>query len=94
MTIVKILSWVLRIIILILLIMLITENLKTTTFNFFGIYSVTLPIIIIALSFLCIGILIGLIVSLFKSFELKAKISMLEKELKKSTFTTLSANQN
>lgn len=92
MKIVKVLRWILRIIVLALLVILMIDNLQTTTFNFFGIYKLTLPLIIIALVFLIIGITIGLIISLFRSFELKAKISMLEKELRKSTSTTPAIN--
>ncbi|MFN8771290.1 MAG: LapA family protein [Neisseriaceae bacterium] len=87
MKILKIVNWVVRIIILALLVVLMLDNLQTTTFNFFGIYKLTLPLIIIALIFMGLGILIGLLVSLFRSFELKAKISMLEKELKRVSIT-------
>lgn len=91
MKIVKILGWVLRIILLGLLIILIIDNLQTTTFNVFGIYSMTLPLIIITLIFLIIGIAIGLIISLFKTFELKAKINILEKELKTTNIINTNA---
>ena len=84
MTFVKILQWAVRIIILVLLIILIIDNMRTTTFNFIGIYQTTLPLIVILLVFLAIGIVVGLIVGMFRKFELKAKINMLEKELKKS----------
>lgn len=92
MKIVKILRWIIRIIALALLVILMIDNLQTTTFNFFGIYKLTLPLIIIALVFLILGIIIGLLISLFRSFELKARVSMLEKELKKATSTTPAIN--
>ena len=80
----NILKWIVRIIVFILLLILIIDNMQTATFKFMGIYQTTLPLIVILLVFLAIGICCGLIVSMFSKFELKAKISMLEKELKKS----------
>lgn len=85
MKLVKIINWILRIVLFILLIILIIGNLATTTFNFFGIYTITLPLIIILLIFMVAGFLCGLLFSFYKSLELKARINMLEKELKKST---------
>ena len=82
MKIVKILNWILRAIVLILVVVLTLNNLQETTFNFLGIYTTTLPLILIVLIFLILGVAVGFIISFFRSLELRAKISMLEKELK------------
>ncbi len=86
---VNILRWILRIVLLVLLIILIIDNMQTTTFNFLGIYHATLPLIILILSFLALGIVIGFIVGIIRNIELKAKINMLEKELKNKQTSSL-----
>lgn len=86
---VNILRWIIRIILLVLLIILIIDNMQTTTFNFLGIYHATLPLIILILSFLALGIIIGFIVGIVRNFELKAKINMLEKELRNVKTTNI-----
>ena len=86
---VNILRWMIRIILLVLLIILIIDNMQTTTFNFLGIYHATLPLIILILSFLALGIIIGFIVGIVRNFELKAKINMLEKELRNVKTTNI-----
>lgn len=79
----SVLRWLLRIILLILLIVLVIDNIQTVKFNLFGIYSLQLPLIAIALIFLGLGILFGLVVSFIRTLELKAKINKLQKQIDK-----------
>jgi uncharacterized integral membrane protein len=87
MKIVNLARWIIRIILFILLLLLIFDNMQSITFNLFGIYHPTMPLIILTIVFLGVGILIGLIMGMMRNLELKAKIRMLEKELKLSTNT-------
>lgn len=84
MKIINLVRWVIRITLFILILVLIFNNMQDITFNLFGIYHPTIPLIILTIGLLGFGVLTGLIIGTMKSFKLKAKIKMLEKELKKT----------
>ena len=77
----NIVKWVIRIAIFILILVLVLNNMQRVQFNFYGIYNWTLPLIVLSLIFLIVGILIGLIYGLFRSFELRSRIKLLKKDL-------------
>jgi uncharacterized integral membrane protein len=65
----KIVKWLFRIILIILTIVLLFDNIQNATFSFFGIYQITLPLIVLILIFLIIGIIIGYSIALIKSYK-------------------------
>jgi uncharacterized integral membrane protein len=77
----NILKWVIRFALFILVLVLILNNMQLVQFNFYGIYSWSLPLIVLAIIALIIGILIGITYGFVRSFELKSRIKLLRKDL-------------
>jgi putative membrane protein len=77
----NVLSWILRIVLFIIILVLVLENRQPTDFNLFGIYHLQLPLIALILIFFVIGILLGLLFGLLRGFASKADVRKLEKEV-------------
>jgi uncharacterized integral membrane protein len=91
MKITKILAWIIRLIIFILALILALDNMEHVNFNFFGMYNWNLPVIALALIFLAIGIIIGLLYGSLRIIELKTKIHKLEKRIANDSKTDVIA---
>lgn len=78
----KITRWIIRIILFLLVLVLILNNKNIVDFNFYGIYTLSAPLIILCLIFLLIGLIIGMGYGFLRSLELKAKIKVLQEEIK------------
>lgn len=79
--IVNILKWVFWFGLFVLVLVLILNNSQPVQFNFYGIYSWSLPLIVIVFGGLIIGLLIGLIYSFSRNLELKLRIKLLKKDI-------------
>lgn len=89
----NIIKWIIRIAIFVLVLVLVLNNMQRVQFNFYGIYSWTLPLIVLALIFFIIGIVIGLVYSFIRSFELRSRIKLLRKDLEEArTASTAASN--
>lgn len=77
----KIINWVIYIAIFVLALVLVINNIQTAQFNFFGVYYLKLPLIVLALIFLCLGFIVGIILSSFKIMKLKTEVRVLNKQL-------------
>ena len=77
----KIIRWIARIVLFILVIVLVLQNRHIVQFNLYGIYIWNLPIIVLCFIFLLIGLTIGLGYSFIQSIKLKSKIRSLKHNL-------------
>lgn len=77
----KILGWVLKIALFIIILVLVLENMQYTDFNLFSIYHVKLPLIVLLLIFFVIGIILGLIFGILRGVASKSDVRRLEKEI-------------
>lgn len=79
----KIFQIVLRVIVFILLLVLAINNMQTVAFNFLGIYTLQLPLIITLAIFALGGLLIGMLFGFVNNLSLKNQISKLKKQIAK-----------
>ena len=77
----SILKWVLWFAVFILILVLILNNSQPVQFNFYGVYSWSLPLILMVFGALIIGIIIGLIYGFGRALELKLRVRLLKKDL-------------
>ena len=77
----SILKWSFWFIIFILVLVLILNNWQPVQFNFYGIYSWTIPLIIMIFMAFVLGVLIGVIYGIGRTLELKFRIKLLKKDL-------------
>ena len=77
----KIIRWIVRIIIFILVLLLIINNLHKVPFNFYGIYNGELPLIVLIISSVIIGFVVGITYGFINSLELRSRIKLLRKDL-------------
>ncbi|HLX53759.1 MAG TPA: LapA family protein [Aquella sp.] len=77
----KILSWILRIALFIIILVLVLDNMQTIDFNLFSIYHIKLPLIALLLIFFVIGVLLGLLFGILRGFASKSDVRRLEKEI-------------
>ena len=77
----KIGRWIIWIILFIAVLVLVINNKQTVQFNFYGIYTWDVALIVLCFVFLLLGFVIGIIYSLMRSFELKTQIKLLRKDL-------------
>ena len=84
----KILRWIIRIIIFVLILVFVLNNMQKVQFNFYGIYTWDLPLIVPVFAALIIGIFIGFIIWIARLVELKFQLRGLKKELEKKSITT------
>lgn len=78
----KLIVWLIRIIVFILLLILALANTQGVTLNFFAGYTWTAPLILIGLAFFVVGLLVGLGSALPAIFRLRFENSRLKRELK------------
>ena len=79
----KIFQIVLRVIVFIILLVLAINNMQAVAFNFLGIYTLQLPLIITLAIFALGGLLIGMLFGFVNNLSLKSQISKLKKQLAK-----------
>ncbi len=87
-----IIRWMVRIAIFILILVLIVNNLQKVQFNFYGVYTWNLPLIVIVLIAMAIGIAIGLIFGFIRSLELRSRIKLLHKDLELAKKSNIVSN--
>lgn len=79
----KIFQIVLRVIVFVILLVLAINNMQTVAFNFLGIYTLQLPLIITLAIFALGGLLIGMLFGFVNNLSLKNQINKLKKQLAK-----------
>jgi len=85
----KIIHWIVRIIVALLIVVLALNNMQRVEFNFYGIYTWNFPLILLVFIMLALGILIGLIFGLVRHISLKSQIHTLKKELNNKNTATI-----
>ena len=85
MKVMHILRILLRIVLFILLLILALNNMQSVEFNFLGIYTLKLPLIITLAIFTFAGVFIGMLFGLVNSLSLKTQIRQLRKQLADET---------
>ncbi len=70
-----------RIALFVLLLILAINNMQTTEFNLFGIYTLRLPLIVTLAIFTLAGVFIGMLLSFFNNLALKNDLRKLRKQL-------------
>ena len=81
MQVLKIIRILFRIAIFVLLLILAINNMQTTEFNFLGIYTLRLPLIVTLGIFTFAGVFIGMILNYSNNLSLKSELKKLRKEL-------------
>ncbi len=79
----RIFKIIIRVIVFIFLLVLAINNMQIVEFNFLGVYTLKLPLIITLAIFAISGIFIGSLIGLISNLSLKKQISNLKKQLKK-----------
>ena len=80
----KIVKWGMSIILGLLIVVLILDNRMQVTFNFYGLYSHALPLIVLCFIFFLIGLASGLSYKLLHTFNSKRVIKNLRHELEQT----------
>ncbi len=75
-----VLTWIFRVVILVLLIFLAVQNVTPTRFTLFNDISIELPLIVFLFGFFALGILLGLLILLPKYWGLSWTLRKLRKE--------------
>ena len=81
MNLMRIFRIMLRIILFIILLVLALNNMQSVEFNFLGIYTLKLPLIITLAVFACGGLFIGMLFGLMNNLSLKSQLRQLRKQL-------------
>lgn len=81
MQITRIIRIIFRIAIFILLLILAINNMQTTEFNFLGIYTLKLPLIVTIAIFTFLGVLLGMLFSFGNNLTLKSELKKARKQL-------------
>ena len=76
----KVIAWILRILVLLVLVWLALLNNQTTTFSVMQGLQVDLPLIVLLFAFFVMGLLLGILVLLRKYFSMKWEAPRLRKE--------------
>jgi putative membrane protein len=79
----RILNWILRIALFVLVLVLVLDNMQAIDFNFFSIYHLRLPLIALVLIFFALGALFGILFGLFRRMNTNSQVRKLEKEIDK-----------
>lgn len=77
----KILNWIIRIVLFVIILVLVLENRQPADFNLFSIWHIQLPLIALVLIFFVIGMLLGLLFGILRGFASKSDVRKLEKEI-------------
>lgn len=80
----KIVKWCISIIVVLLIVVLILDNRMRVTFDFYGIYSHELPLIVLCFIFLLLGLAIGLSYKLLHTLNSNRVIKNLRHELEQT----------
>ena len=83
----KIFQIILRVIVFIILLVLAINNMQSVEFNFLGIYTLKLPLIITLAIFGLGGLLFGMLFGFMNNLNLKSQINKLKKQLTKQQET-------
>ena len=75
-----VLTWIFRVVILVLLIFLAVQNVTPTRFTLFNDISIELPLIVFLFGFFALGTLLGLLILLLKYCGLSRTLRKLRKE--------------
>lgn len=79
----RVIKITLQVILFVLLLILAINNMQSIEFNFLGIYTVKLPLIVMLAVFTILGLAFGLLLGFINSLGLKTQISKLKKQLTK-----------
>ena len=79
----KIFQIILRVIVFIILLVLAINNMQSVEFNFLGVYTLKLPLIITLAIFALGGLLFGMLFGFMNNLNLKSQINKLKKQLTK-----------
>ena len=79
----KIFQIILRVIVFIILLVLAINNMQSVEFNFLGVYTLKLPLIISLAIFALGGLLFGMLFGFMNNLNLKSQINKLKKQLTK-----------
>lgn len=77
----RVVKIVLRVILFVLLLVLAINNMQSVEFNFLGIYTLKLPLIITIAIFTVLGMLVGMLLGFINNVGLKSQISKLKKQI-------------
>lgn len=83
----KVFKIIIRVVIFVLLLVLAINNMQVVEFNFLGIYTLKLPLIITLAIFGLGGLFIGSIIGLVNNLALKTQIGKLKKQVTKQNIT-------
>lgn len=83
----KVFKIIIRVVIFVLLLVLAINNMQVVEFNFLGIYTLKLPLIITLAIFGLGGLFIGSIIGLVNNLALKTQIGKLKKQVTKQSIT-------
>ncbi|MDR3099731.1 MAG: LapA family protein [Paraburkholderia sp.] len=78
----KLIAWVIRVLVFVLLLVLALANTQTTTLNFLAGYAWQAPLILIGLAFFVVGLLAGLLSALPGIFRLRMENGRLKRDLR------------
>jgi lipopolysaccharide assembly protein A len=78
----RLIAWVIRVLVFVLLLVLALANTQTTTLNFLAGYSWQAPLILIGLAFFVVGLLAGLLSALPGVFRLRMENGRLKRDLR------------
>ena len=78
----RLIAWVIRVLVFVLLLVLALANTQSTTLNFLAGYSWQAPLILIGLAFFVVGLLAGLLSALPGVFRLRMENGRLKRELR------------
>ena len=79
----KIFQIILRVIVFIILLVLAINNMQSVEFNFLGIYTLKLPLLITLAIFALGGLMLGMLFGFMNNLNLKSQINKLKKQLTK-----------
>jgi len=78
----RLITWVIRVLVFVLLLVLALANTQTVTLNFLAGYSWQAPLILIGLAFFIVGLLAGLLSALPALFRLRMENGRLKRDLR------------
>ncbi|MFP6558403.1 lipopolysaccharide assembly protein LapA domain-containing protein [Paraburkholderia sp. B3] len=78
----RLIAWVIRVLVFVLLLVLALANTQTTTLNFLAGYAWQAPLILIGLAFFVVGLLAGLLSALPGLFRLRMENGRLKRDLR------------
>jgi len=78
----RLIAWVIRVLVFVLLLVLALANTQTATLNFLAGYAWQAPLILIGLAFFIVGLLAGLLSALPALFRLRMENGRLKRDLR------------